>query len=74
MFCAFLIIKCRRATEMYIIQQPAKDYLHHLQRSNGIKVPALEISSWAGGRAVSHTVFDHTSILKTILFKFCRNQ
>ncbi|MDY7226953.1 phospholipase C [Hyalangium rubrum] len=38
----------------------------------GIRVPALVISPWAEAGAVSHTVFDHTSILKTILKRFCQ--
>jgi phospholipase C len=37
----------------------------------GIRVPALVASPWVGGRSVSHTLFDHTSIIKTILTRFC---
>jgi phospholipase C len=43
----------------------------HLNRY-GLRVPALVISPWIGKRTVSHEVFDHTSILKTILLRFCR--
>jgi len=33
----------------------------------GVRVPGFVVSSWVSGGEVSHTVFDHTSILKTIL-------
>lgn len=46
----------------------------HLQKSYGVRVPALVISPWVGRRTVSHTIFDHTSILKTILLRFCRDK
>jgi len=51
--------------------QNAVDKWPHLQ-SYGLRVPALVISPWIGRRSVSHEVFDHTSILKTILLRFCR--
>ena len=41
-------------------------------RSYGLRVPAFVVSPWAEARAVSHEVFDHTSLIKTILLKFCR--
>jgi phospholipase C len=37
----------------------------------GIRVPALVVSPWVAGPSVSHTLFDHTSIIKTILTRFC---
>ena len=37
----------------------------------GIRVPALVVSPLVARGAVSHTVFDHTSIIKTILLRFC---
>ena len=37
----------------------------------GVRVPALVVSPWVEPRAVSHTVLDHTSIIKTILLRFC---
>jgi phospholipase C len=37
----------------------------------GVGVPALIVSPWAESRVVSHTLFDHTSIIKTILLRFC---
>jgi phospholipase C len=42
-------------------------------RRYGVRVPALVISPWIDAGAVSHTLFDHTSILKTILLRFCRD-
>lgn len=37
----------------------------------GVRVPALVVSSWTQARSVSHTLFDHTSVIKTILLRFC---
>jgi phospholipase C len=37
----------------------------------GVRVPALIVSPWIEPRSVSHTLFDHTSIMKTILLRFC---
>jgi phospholipase C len=37
----------------------------------GPRVPAIVISPFTGKSAVSHTTFDHTSIIKTILARFC---
>jgi phospholipase C len=37
----------------------------------GIRVPALVVSPWVAGKSVSHTLFDHTSMIKTILTRFC---
>jgi phospholipase C len=39
--------------------------------SYGVRVPAIIVSPWIEPRAVSHTLFDHTSIIKTILLRFC---
>jgi len=41
-------------------------------RKLGPRVPALIVSPSVGKRQVSKTVFDHTSIIKTILARFCR--
>ena len=38
----------------------------------GPRVPALAISPFVGTKHVVKTVFDHTSIIKTILARFCR--
>ena len=37
----------------------------------GVRVPAIIVSPWVEPGAVSHTVFDHTTIIKTILTRFC---
>ena len=37
----------------------------------GVRVPAIIVSPWVEPRIVSSTVFDHTSIIKTILLRFC---
>ena len=41
-------------------------------RGYGPRVPALVISPWIEAGFVSHVLFDHTSIIKTILMRFCR--
>jgi phospholipase C len=37
----------------------------------GVRVPALIVSPWIEPRSVSTTLFDHTSVIKTILLRFC---
>jgi phospholipase C len=37
----------------------------------GVRVPAIIVSPWIEPGIVSHTLFDHTSIIKTILSRFC---
>ena len=37
----------------------------------GVRIPALIVSPWVEPGSVSHTLFDHTSISKTILMRFC---
>ena len=37
----------------------------------GVRVPAIMVSPWVEPRSVSSTVFDHTSIIKSILLRFC---
>jgi phospholipase C len=39
--------------------------------SYGVRVPALIISPYVDPGSVCHTLFDHTSIIKTILRRFC---
>jgi phospholipase C len=39
--------------------------------SYGVRVPAIIVSPWIEPRTVSRTLFDHTSIIKTILSRFC---
>ena len=37
----------------------------------GVRVPAIVVSPWVEPRSVSSTVFDHTSIIKSVLLRFC---
>jgi phospholipase C len=37
----------------------------------GVRVPAIIVSPWVEPRAVSGNLFDHTSIIKTIMLRFC---
>ena len=37
----------------------------------GVRVPAIIVSPWVEPRSVSHELFDHTSIISTILTRFC---
>jgi phospholipase C len=37
----------------------------------GVRVPGLIVSPWVEPGSVSHTPYDHTSISKTILLRFC---
>jgi len=49
---------------------PAEDDFPDCRRY-GVRVPAIVVSPWVEAGAVSNTVFDHTSIIKTILLRFC---
>lgn len=40
-------------------------------RQYGIRVPAIVVSPFVAHASVTHTLFDHTSIIKTILTRFC---
>jgi phospholipase C len=42
-------------------------------RRYGVRVPALVVSPWVPAKSTSDLVFDHTSIIKTILLRFCRS-
>jgi phospholipase C len=41
-------------------------------RTYGVRVPAIVVSPCVERQSVSNLLFDHTSIIKTILLKFCR--
>jgi phospholipase C len=41
-------------------------------QSYGVRVPAILVSPWAPQGKVVSNLFDHTSITKTILLRFCR--
>jgi phospholipase C len=40
-------------------------------RTYGVRVPAIVVSPFTPRGSVSNTVYDHTSIIKTILLRFC---
>jgi phospholipase C len=40
----------------------------------GVRVPALVVSPWVAPRAVASSLFDHTSIIKTILTRFAHSE
>jgi phospholipase C len=42
-------------------------------RHYGVRVPAFVVAPWVARATVSKTLFDHTSIIKTILLRFCRS-
>jgi phospholipase C len=42
-------------------------------RTTGVRVPAIVVSPWTQRESVSNIVYDHTSIIKTILLRFCQN-
>ena len=50
---------------------PAADDEPEMFGRYGVRVPAIIVSPWIEPRTVSHTLFDHTSIIKTILPRFC---
>ena len=55
----------------HVPTQPAEDDNPNFRRY-GVRVPAIVVSPWVErGKTVS-TVFDHTSIIKTILLRFCK--
>jgi phospholipase C len=39
----------------------------------GVRVPAIVVSPYAAPGSVCSTLFDHTSIIKSILLRFCQN-
>jgi phospholipase C len=38
----------------------------------GVRVPAIVVSPWVAHGQAAHTVYDHTSILRTILLRYCK--
>ena len=50
---------------------PAADDEPEMFGRYGVRVPAIIVSPWIEPRTASHTLFDHTSIIKTILSRFC---
>ena len=47
------------------------DFQHMEQMGYGVRVPAIIVSPYVERKGVSNEVFDHTSVLKTILLKYC---
>jgi phospholipase C len=41
-------------------------------RQYGVRVPAIVVSPFTPRGSVSNTIYDHTSIIKTILLRFCQ--
>jgi phospholipase C len=41
-------------------------------RRYGVRVPAFVTSPWVARGHVSHTLFDHTPIITTVLRRFCQ--
>jgi phospholipase C len=54
------------------VPPPATDDDRPAFRSYGPRVPALVVSPWVPRATVSSEPYDHTSIIKTILLRFCR--
>ncbi len=54
------------------VHPPAAEDERPAFRQYGVRVPALVISPWADPGSVSKVEFDHTSIIKTILLRFCQ--
>src|SRR6266550_1614435 len=50
---------------------PAADDKPEMFGRYGVRVPAIIVSPWIEPRTASHTLFDHASIIKTILSRFC---
>jgi phospholipase C len=55
----------------HVTPPPAEDDKPNF-RSYGVRVPAILISPWVAQAKVVSTVFDHASLIKTILLRFCR--
>ena len=54
------------------VQPPAAQDDSPAFRTYGVRVPALVVSPWTERQSVSNTLYDHTSLIKTILLRFCR--
>jgi phospholipase C len=54
------------------VSPPAAEDNRPTFRRYGVRVPAFIVSPWVDANTVSHIVFDHTSLIKTILLRFCR--
>lgn len=54
----------------HVVPGPAAD-ADPAFRQYGLRVPALLVCPWVAAASVYHGVLDHTSIIKTILARFC---
>jgi len=55
----------------HVTPPPARDDDLVMFGDYGVRVPAMIVSPWIEPHSVSNTLFDHTSIMKTILLRFC---
>jgi len=55
------------------VQPPACQDDRPAFRTYGVRVPALVVSPFTERASVSKVLYDHTSIIKTILLRFCAN-
>ncbi len=55
------------------VQPPAAQDDKPAFRTYGVRVPALVVSPFTERASVSNVLYDHTSIIKTILLRFCAN-
>lgn len=57
----------------HVVPGPAEDKRPDF-RQYGVRVPAFVISPWVARGTVCHTTFDHASVLRAILRKFCQKK
>ena len=50
---------------------PAPDDIPQMRKSYGVRVPAFVVCPYVEPSAVSEYLFDHTSIIRTVLERFC---
>jgi phospholipase C len=55
----------------HVLPPPAQDDSPAF-RTYGVRVPAIVVSPFTERESVSNTLYDHTSIIKTILLRFCQ--
>jgi len=54
----------------HVLPHPAQDDKPAF-RTYGVRVPSIVVSPYTARASVSSVVYDHTSIIKTILMRFC---
>ena len=55
----------------HVAPPEARDDAPEMFGRYGVRIPALVVSPWVEPRFVSKTLYDHTSVMKTILMRFC---